>query len=80
MAEQSLVPHKAEYKVKISALSGRLNTELRETADGFAAQHVIKPSGFARVLARGKMDVTSNFSVTDRGVRPAPLRGAGQHS
>ena len=70
-AEQSLVPHKAEYKVKISGLSGRLNTELGETEDGYVARHVIKPTGFARVLSRGQMDVSSAFAVAAHGVRPA---------
>ena len=36
-AEPALTPHTAEYKVKISVLSGKLSTELRVTASGYVA-------------------------------------------
>ena len=34
-----LTPHTAQYKVKISVVSGRLSTELRATKDGYVANH-----------------------------------------
>lgn len=64
-----LTPHTAEYKVKISIASGRLNTELRATETGYVATHVIKPTGFAR-LRGGKMNVSSEFTTAADGVRP----------
>jgi len=64
-----LRPHTAEYKVKIKVLSGRLNTELRATESGYAATHVIKPTGLAR-LRGGKMYVRSEFQTAAEGVMP----------
>lgn len=65
-----LVPHTAQYKVKISLLSGQLNTELRATDDGYVATHVIKPTGMSRMVTRGSMNVSSEFTTADDGVRP----------
>lgn len=70
MAATSLTPHTAVYKVKIKVVSGRLNTELRTTADGYVAHHVIKPTGMARLISRGKMDVRSEFMDGAGGVLP----------
>ncbi len=69
-AELPLIPHQAEYKVKISVVSGRLNTQLRRTETGYVANHVIRPTGFSRMLTRGTMDVTSDFAIESDGVRP----------
>jgi len=73
-AEGILTPHQAEYKVKISIVSGQLNTELRATAGGYMAQHVIRPAGLSRVLTRGTMDVTSEFTSSNDGVKPIAFR------
>ena len=70
LAETALTPHTAQYKVRISVVSGQLNTELRRTADGYVANHVIKPTGMSRLITRGTMDVTSTFSSEADGVRP----------
>ena len=64
-----LTPHTAEYKVRISIASGRLNTQLRATETGYIATHVIKPTGIAR-LRGGKMNVSSEFTTAADGVRP----------
>ena len=69
-AETTLTPHTAQYKVRISVVSGQLNTELRKTADGYVANHVIKPTGMSRLIARGSMNVTSAFSSETDGVKP----------
>ena len=69
-AETELTPHTAQYKVKISVVSGQLNTELRKTADGYVAHHVIKPTGLAKLITGGTMDVTSTFSSEVGGVKP----------
>lgn len=65
-----LTPHRAQYKVKILVLSGELDTELRATADGYVARHVIEPVGMARLLTRGRMDVSSTFVTEPDGVKP----------
>ena len=64
-----LTPHTAEYRVKISVLSGQLNTELRATDSGYVATHVIRPKGLAK-LRGGKMNVRSEFTTAPDGVRP----------
>lgn len=67
-AEQALTPYSAEYKVKISVLSGRLTTDLRANDDGFEATHVIKPTGLARMFSSGVISETSRFAATDGAV------------
>ena len=69
-AEAELTPHRAEYKVKIRGLTGRLKTELLSTADGFAATHEIKPKGLAAVFASGSIRETSEFAPGEDGVLP----------
>ena len=70
LAETALTPHTAQYKVRISVVSGQLNTELRKRADGYVAHHVIKATGISRLITRGTMDVTSTFSSEADGVKP----------
>lgn len=65
-----LTPHKAQYKVKISLLSGKLDTELRAVDGGYAATHSVRATGISRLASRGKMHVTSEFSTGPEGVRP----------
>jgi len=70
LAHPVLTPHTAEYKVRISGVSGRLNTELRQTEIGYSANHIVQPTGLIRIIAHGKMDVTSEFEITATGVKP----------
>ena len=70
LAAHTLTPHRAQYKVKISVVSGKLNTELRKTKDGYVAHHVISPTGMSRLFTRGTMDVTSEFISASDGLRP----------
>ncbi len=65
-----LTPHRAEYKVKISIVSGRLNTELRAIDSGFVATHAIKAVGMSRIFTNGTMRVSSEFTAEDDGVKP----------
>jgi hypothetical protein len=65
-----LTPHRAEYEVRISVVSGQLNTELRASDTGYVATHVVKPTGMSRILTRGRMQVASEFTAADDGVRP----------
>lgn len=73
-AAAELTPHQAEYKVKISVVSGRLDTELRATEDGYVATHAVRPTGLSKIVAHGKMHVTSFFTTVDDGVRPSSYR------
>ena len=66
----SLVPHTATYKVKISIASGILKTSVRETDNGFEAQSVIRPTGLARLLTSGTIEETSTFVAGPDGVQP----------
>ncbi len=70
LADSSLQPHSAVYKVKISVVNGQLNTELKETDDGYIATHVIKPTGMSRMFSRGRLNETSEFYTAIDGVRP----------
>ena len=65
-----LMPHRAEYKVKISVVSGQLNTELKATDTGYTATHVIKPTGLSRMITHGTMNVSSTFSADAQGIKP----------
>jgi hypothetical protein len=67
-AEQALTPYSAEYKVKISVLSGRLTTDLRATDDGFEATHEIEPTGLANMFTNGEISEHSRFATTEDGV------------
>jgi len=70
LADSSLQPHSAVYKVKISVVNGQLNTELKATDDGYIATHVIKPTGMSRLFSRGRLNETSEFYTAADGVRP----------
>ena len=65
-----LTPHQAEYKVRISVVSGQLNTELRADETRYVATHVVKPTGMSRVITRGRMQVSSEFTTAADDVRP----------
>ena len=71
LAEPTLTPHTARYKVKVSVVSGELETELRREADGrYVAAHEIRPTGISRILARGSIRETSEFIAAPEGIRP----------
>lgn len=69
-AGDELTPYVAEYKVKISVLSGRLATELRRTEFGYSAVSTIRPAGIANVFMNGLIEESSWFSVSADGVIP----------
>jgi hypothetical protein len=69
-AEPLLTPHKATYKIKISVLGGQLDTELRQTATGYSATHIVEPTGMSRMFSRGSIAETSDFDSAADGVRP----------
>jgi hypothetical protein len=75
-ADSGLVPHHAEYRVKISILSGRLSTELRRTEYGYVATHLIEPTGLAgAIVGNGEILAESEFQDGDRGIIPLRYRG-----
>ncbi|MEL7311131.1 MAG: DUF3108 domain-containing protein [Pseudomonadota bacterium] len=61
----SLTPHTAEYKVRISGVSGILATSLSVDEHGaYTATHAVRATGLARLLAgRGRIEEQSVFSV-----------------
>lgn len=69
-AEVPLAPHVAQYKVKISILGGKLTTQLTTTEDGYKAERVTKPTGFARLIAGGTIEEWAEFSEIANGLRP----------
>ena len=68
-----LTPHRAEYKVKISIVSGQLNTELRAVDSGYIATHAVKAVGLSRLLTRGTIKVSSEFTENEDGIWPVTL-------
>jgi len=70
VADSTLQPHVAEYKVKISVLGGKLNTELKAIDGGYVATHVVKATGLARMFAGGRISDASEFAIADSGIRP----------
>ena len=68
--EYMLTPHTAEYRIKISVLSGKLHTEFKATDDGFSAHSVLRASGIAKLFVRGDVTESSTFDIVDNGVRP----------
>lgn len=69
-ADGVLTPHQAEYKVRVSIVSGQLNTELRRTDEGYTATHVVKPTGMSKLLAHGSMNVSSTFANDASRIKP----------
>ncbi|MDJ0940462.1 MAG: DUF3108 domain-containing protein [Woeseiaceae bacterium] len=70
LADAALTPHSAEYKVKISVLSGRLNTRLAVTDEGYEATYHVEPKGLAAVFTSGEIRTVSAFTETERGLLP----------
>jgi len=69
-AETPLVPHTAEYRIKINVLGGKLRTELKSDGDAYIATHIVKPTGISRILANGAITESSSFSTAADGIRP----------
>lgn len=69
-ADGALGPYIAEYRVEISVLNGELRTQLTRSGDGFSATHLVEPTGFARLVSKGRIRDTSTFSVVGNDVRP----------
>lgn len=75
-AQQALTPYSAEYKVKLSILSGSLTTNLRRTGDGYEAVHEIVPTGLARIIKNGSIREQSRFATIGDGVRTSWYQSA----
>ncbi|MDH3275984.1 MAG: DUF3108 domain-containing protein [Gammaproteobacteria bacterium] len=69
-AETPLVPHTAEYRIKINVLGGQLRTELKSDGDAYIATHIVKPTGMSRILANGAITESSSFLTAADGIRP----------
>ena len=74
-ADTVLTPHRAEYRVQISLLSGRLSTELRRSGDHYIATHLIEPTGLASAFTGGNILAESEFKTTEDVI--IPLRYSG---
>lgn len=69
-ASDSLTPHAADYKVKISVLGGKLSTRIEATDTGYFARSSIKATGMSRILAHGTISESSVLTNSDEGLRP----------
>lgn len=75
-AGSSLTPHKAEYRIEISIVNGKLTTQFEKTENGFFAESVIEATGMSRIFARGSIREKSWFSVHDGSILPDQYRSA----
>lgn len=75
-AAPGLTPHNAEYKIKISVLGGKLNTQFQTTEHGYVAESVIRASGMSRIIAGGSIREKSWFSEGETGIQPNQYRSA----
>ena len=76
MAGDSLTPHAAQYKVKISVLGGKLSTRVEATDTGYFAQSSIVATGMSRIVAHGKIVESSEMTESDGGLLPQRFRSA----
>ena len=74
LASESLTPHIAEYKIKISVLGGKLNTRIEATDTGYYAQSSIVATGLSRILAGGTIRESSAMTMYREGLRPQQFR------
>ncbi len=75
-AGSSLTPHTAEYKIRISVLGGKLNTQFQTTETGYIAESVISATGMSRLFAGGSIREKSWFSEGDGSIQPNQYRSA----
>lgn len=70
LSNEVLVPHVAEYKVKISVLGGTMRTQVFDVGDAYMARSVISPTGFASMFMDGSIVEQSEFVVVEDVLRP----------
>lgn len=75
-AGPALVPHTADYKVRISVLGGTLHTQFRTTESGYLAESVIEATGMSRLIAHGSIREMSWFSERDGNIVPIQYRSS----
>ena len=68
--DRSLVPHTAEYRIQISLLAGQLTTTLKESADGYRAESIVRATGLSQIFANGEIKESSEFAFSPEGLRP----------
>ena len=76
LAGQTMTPHTAEYKIKISVLGGKLTTQFQTTETGYFGESVIKATGMSRLIAGGSIREKSWFSAGDGSSQPMQFRAA----
>lgn len=73
-AAPALTPYSAEYKIEISIVNGKLNTQLQRTETGYRAESVIKATGLSRLFVAGSIRETSWFSEGEGSIQPHQYR------
>jgi len=74
LADDTLTPHAAEYRVKISVLGGKLNTRIERTDSGYFAESSIAATGMSKIVAHGTIRESSVIDLTGNGLRPQRFR------
>lgn len=76
LADRAPTPHFAEYKVKISILRGHMSTRLEWDEGKYIVSSNVRPTGIARLVARGSIQEQSLFTIVAGRVRPIMQRSA----
>lgn len=76
LADQNLTPHRATYKVKISLLSGEMQSGLQIDGSDYVVESTVTPKGIARLITRGTIRESSRFNIVQGEVRPSEYRSA----
>ena len=73
-ATPALTPYTAEYKIEISIVNGKLNTQLQRTETGYRAESVIRATGLSRLFVAGSIRETSWFSEGEGSIQQHQYR------
>lgn len=71
-----LVPHAAEYDVRIGLLRGTMSSQLDFIDGSYQSISIVNATGIARLIARGSIIEESTFKIVDGQLRPYRYTGS----
>ena len=69
-AESTLPSFTAEYRVKISVLSGRLRTSLTQIDEHYIAKSTVAARGLTHLFIHGQIQEEADFTISGGSIRP----------
>jgi hypothetical protein len=76
-AEPTLPSFTAEYRVKISVLSGRLRTPLTQSDEHYIAKSTVAARGLTHLFIHGQIQEEADFTISGDSIRPNHFGSAG---